>query len=226
MDSRRKVTLAILFVMTVLLAGASVFITIRIQQNNAATDANASGFGSTATTNKFSSVFEEFAKYPCSNILDTNRLSTESGLLITKIDSIVNNLDFSGAIPYLPLNCTYKLASSKSIDFRLYSYDTQSYIDPSAEALYARINVNIKSQLDSQTITVSGSSIKMFYGTDNVTTGACRANLYDAQNDFEYAEVIYKGFSDCSALIKDNKAITKSISGVINDGMTRVNKKF
>src|SRR5690348_9782327 len=108
MENKRKVTLAALFVMTVLLAGVSIFITLKIQQNNAAADANASGFGATATTNKFNTVFQEFAGYPCEAFLSQEKLDqTPNNTVIKKITKTENNLAVLGAQTYLPFNCTY-----------------------------------------------------------------------------------------------------------------------
>jgi len=230
MNQRRKVTLAALFVMTLLLAGVSIFITIRIQQNNAAADANASGFGSTATTNKFGSVFQEFASYSCDAFLSNSTFTFfKVKPSFTSIQATTNNLDIFGSLPYLPVNCTYKISDTKSIDFLLHSYDTNSFIDDSEEALFTRINANLKSVI----IKDYYGYVTMFFGEDNPIVSApassditCRANLFHSQNDFEYAEIIYHGFGDCNSLVNDNQLIVAPFASQIILGMTNVNKKF
>ncbi|MFS8131092.1 MAG: hypothetical protein ACMG57_03870 [Candidatus Dojkabacteria bacterium] len=233
MTQQRKVTLAILFVMTVLLAGVSIFITLRIQQNNAANDAAASGFGATATNNKFSSVFEEFAGYPCEAFLSQEKLDqTPNNTIIKKITSSVNNLAEIGALPYIPFNCTYKISDTQSIDILLHSYDTNSFIDNSAEELYARINTNLNTISDTEYFGTGFSYVTMFYGPGASPVSAvadasvCRSNLFHGQNDFEYLEIVYHGFSDCTTIAKDNLRITGMVSGTIITAMYTVNKKF
>lgn len=229
MTQKRKVTLAILFVMTVLLAGVSIFITIRIQQNNSATDANASGFGATATTGKFGSVFEEFAGYTCDSFFNNSNLTSMAVKpTFTTIQGVTNNLDTLGALPYLPINCTYKISDGKTIDFMLHSYDTNSFIDDSQEALFTRIDTNLKSVI----LKDYYGYITMHFGESNnvvsapATDTTCRANLFHSQNDFEYAEIVYHGFGDCNSLVNDNKLIVGPFATQIILGMTNVNKKF
>ncbi|MEO6729496.1 MAG: hypothetical protein ABIM99_06265 [Candidatus Dojkabacteria bacterium] len=230
MNNRRKVTLAALFGMTLLLAGVSIFITLRIQQNNAAADANASGFGATATTNKFNSVFAEFASYPCSAFLTQDKLGENT--VITKITKSTNNLELLGAQSYIPFSCTYTLSDTQSIDIVLHSYDENSYIDDSAETLYARININLSSVLDKEFMGIGGNYTTVFFGPSAspvsfvAEANTCRTNIFHSQNDLEYLEVVYKGFSDCNAILKDNLRISGNLTGTLVFAMFNVNKKF
>lgn len=213
MDQRRKVTLAALFVMTVLLAGVSIFITIRIQQNNAANDANASGFGNTATKDLYDDVQSAFAARPCERFFGKD-FATSVGL--TKDDI----LSVTAQTPTFvtPKDCTYNLSNNRSISFRLVAYNTNSYIDPDANALYDRIgSIYQKDALDIfqsfDTVVITGTSLD---GT------ACDSLMYHIQNDFEYALVEFKGFGDCASVITNQKIIMKVFAAGIQNIMVGI----
>src|SRR5690606_26762499 len=85
-----------------------------------------------------------------------------------------------------------------------HTYDENSVIDPTAEALFSRINNNIlnieKSVIETQA--------HYFFGSDVQNPEDCRLNFFNSRNDFEYITVVYKGFGqNCSELIDYNSEI-------------------
>lgn len=218
MNSRRKVTLAILFVMTALLAGVSIFITLRIQQNNAANDANASGFGQTATRDLYDDVQTAFAAKPCERFFGKDFVN--SSMNLTKDDII----SVTGLTPTIatPKECTYNLSNNRTIKFRLVSYNLQSYIDPDEEALYARIGSiyqqdPIDTFLSFDTVVITAPSLD---------GKACDSLMYHVQNDFEYALVEFKGFGDCATVVANNKLIMQVFAGNIQGIIVSVTPKL
>lgn len=216
MNQRRKVTLAVLFVMTVLLAGVSIFITLRIQQNNAANDANASGFGATATKDLYDDVQSAFAQKPCERFFGKDFVNSDMGL--TK-DDIISTTGIAPSF-VTPKDCTYNLSNNRSITFRLVAYNTNSYIDPDAQALYNRIgSIYQKDELGY----LNAFDNTIFVGNSIQTTGACDALLYNNSNDFEYALIEFKGFGDCSTLVTTQAPILRVFAGNIQSIMVGIN---
>ena len=188
MDQRRKVTLAALFVMTVLLAGISVFITLRIQQNNSPDDADASGFGDKATRDLYDNVAEAFDTQTCETLLDKTFLAELStGLTYTST--------VTPKIEDYPKVCNYVFNNGVEGAFSLFAYKTNSYIPADEEELYDAVNSPSISQQES--VDTLGS-ILGFYGT-NYGDENCRLNLFNTQNEFYYASMVYTTTDACDS---------------------------
>ncbi len=218
MSTGRKITIFILLLLTIGLGAVSLYVTYNITQDNAPEDSDASGFGPEATTDLFSVVEKYFREVPCETLMSNYNATTE---LIDAVNEATEAGTYSfepANLPQatdIPMQCIFNLGPDHSVVFLAYTYEVESDIDNSAEELYARV----KEQYGLNEVVDEGTSdrIKYFFGWDQVTTVAveklvCRSVLFESQNDFEYASVVYYGFDDCTDVINLNKILTQAIS--------------
>jgi len=200
----------------IIIAAGLLFIVIRLAsivttQNQSAKDAQASGFGANATKDLFAPAAELFSNSLCEDIFNNETLQSDK-LPMLKAENLtlttVSNLESQD---YQPLICEYKFEDGRSFTFTVHSYDVNSPIDDSQTALFDRVNGNtLGDTIDSDTMGI----MSYFYGTDIVDASVCRTNIYHPINDFEYADILYKGF-DCNSTYNLNR----EISGVFNKYM-------
>lgn len=189
MNDRRKLTLAILFVLTVGLAGISIYITNRISQNQSPTDSEASGFGDEATRDLFEVVAAEFAKKNCNVFLDKPILTAAGfdSYDTASTGALLNADIFQNAYSK---ECVYFYeGSDKRITLSVVPYNYDSEIKENQEALF---NKWVVSQLERPADEGRYELIPYFYGSDLTTDlGECKALLFHDQNDFEVAILSY-----------------------------------
>ncbi|MFS8131237.1 MAG: hypothetical protein ACMG57_04620 [Candidatus Dojkabacteria bacterium] len=187
-------------------------VSIITTQNQSAAEAQASGFGENATKDLFAPAADLFANTQCEDIFNKDMLTSDALPELKAANLTVESITNLPIENYKPLTCEFKFTNGKSFTFSIHSYDANSPIDDSQEALFGRVNeVTLgDSTIDSDTMGI----MTYFFGKDVVNTNVCRTNLYHPINDFEYADILYTGF-DCSTMYNLNR----EISGVFNKYM-------
>lgn len=204
MEQRKKITIIILVILTLLLGVGSLIITQLIRNNQAPTDSAASGFGPDASRDKFDIVAEAFQFTNCSAYFPQEIVSStiENAKEGNDRYSDLNGSDFevwrSRDYTQIPKYCEYVINNKMLIEFKLYSYTSNSVIDNSAEELYERVNTQTISKIVTEQ-TDFDDQIVYFYGYGIPNNGGnCVLNFFHKQNDFEYGQITFNGNTECT----------------------------
>jgi len=209
MDNRRKIIIIALIISTILVGVIAVALSQIIQNNQAPSDSGASGFGEGVNREYFDEFELKFTTVGCYGILSKNIVNAYANQGTTILKGYEMSVTNSDPLPKVPLTCTIKLDDSKSIDLSVHTYDQNSAIDPSAEALFARVNANIL-KVEYKGDLKTGY---FFYGTDKADPSSCRMNFFNQRNDFEYITLNAKGFTESC---KDQMLLAGEISYYLN----------
>ncbi len=216
MSRGKKLTIAVLLVLTLALAAISTYVALTLNSERTP-DVGVSGFGDYATRDLYENITVFFGGKDCDEFLNSNFFTNQTfdNSTVFSFSSIENNLEDFGAYEYLPTSCSYVLQNDNRLNFLVYSYDYDSFIAESREELYSRINV-FDQVLDEGTF----SNTDYFFGIEN---DKCVTHFFQLDNEFEYARLEYNvGELDCSTLIEDNKAFSSRISSELNETVETV----
>lgn len=225
----RKVTIVLLIILTLALAGVAAIIAMRLQQQGtvAPPSADAAGFGSNATKDLYDEFGDFFASLECEEFLAPTAIQNIQFYEQFDIHPAVADILAEGEVEVftqaasgdVAINCTYQLDSDHSVDVTLYAYNLDSVIDANPSALYTRVNTsNISSVIDSGSTTTAA----VFFGS-GLEAGTCVSNIYHAQNDFERVTVSYDGFANCDDIEGFNQALSKVISDYLVAFVSEIN---
>lgn len=214
MSDKRKLTLAVLFILTIVLAAVSIFITIRIQQSNAPDDSQAAGFGATATKELYEIVKETFYNTPCNTFLSTDIVKNYTPKLTSEL---INYTTITATEEKIDADktkiCIYDLGDNRKLTFEFYPYDADSAIANTAEDLYSEINAALIAE-DPITFLTGVNNVDSFYGTDSQFYERCRTTLFHTQNEFKFASLFYEGYFECGR--SDLQLINDDIVAIIS----------
>ncbi len=233
MSNSRKFLIALLLVLTVGLGGISFYVANRIQQDQAAQDTSAAGFGETATRDLYETVTETLKNTPCEYFMKTDDLATI--LKNNGTDVVANDIKVSKATEHptlIPLICNYTIKNSKKIRLAFYTYEKNSNIASSQEELIGKSNIILLSTLvDSGEFTTKDQPVSYTFGESRYPyekdAKACTGILFHDQNEFEFAELVYQSFNttDCKDVQSLNKAISNPIATKIDDLIKRLTEE-
>lgn len=213
MDNRRKIIVALLIVLTIVVGIGAIIASQLIQNNLTPSGSSAFGFGEAANKEFFDDFDRAFTGIGCFGILSNNTLNAYGLEDFTELKkynmSIINNEPEDK----MPLSCTILLDSTKSLELEVHTYDLNSAIDPTFEVLSSRVN---SSNLFVSEYQVNYSRGYLFFGRDKEDSQSCRLNFYNDRNDFEHITIKFSNFgSECA----DLKPIAKEIGYIINSSV-------
>ncbi len=218
MDNRKKVIIVVLIVLTLILGVGSIVISQLLQNNQAPSNSNASGFGTAVDRQYFDDFYQAFLTRGCFALLSDSTVNAYAPSGFTEVTKYKYTITNEAPEDKNPLNCTIKLNDgSKEIDLSVYTYDQNSGIDPTADALFSRVNANISSISE----TLNATNMHYYFGTDAQDSTSCRLNLFNSKNDFEYITLVYKNFNkSCTDLKTTNDefafVLSTSVKELIN----------
>lgn len=207
MDNGRKITIAILVALTVLLIGAAVYIVIRLN-NSSNPDSSVFGFGDEAVRDFYDDVEDLFQKTSCQKLFDP--------LLAISISQATNvKLTTDNFTPWIggkdptygfPKFCAVQesITPNKYFELTMNTYRIDSNVYESEEEKIALVVPNfINSIYDEGEF--ADVKTKYFFGLYNDDPEKCGTIILDDTNEFHYILLTWTGY-DCSS----QEAITKN----------------
>lgn len=221
-NSKKQIIVIALVVLTILIGVVAVILAQIVQQNQSPNSSAASGFGNDVDPQFFEEVDAKFAKLTCDDLYNKDSIKD---LGDEKVSAWLkaSGLKINTEVPRdkMPKLCTYDLGLDRKIVFAIHTYDQDSTIDDSAEALYARINnLAMKSQIE----TLEKYSSKIFLGEDKLDPNSCTATIFHKRNDFEFASIKYIGFTACDTA--DMKLLNSNFTSIISKRIFEVMTGF
>jgi hypothetical protein len=234
LGNSRKVTVAILGIISIGLVLGAIYIGILLQQNQAPEDSGAFGFGSGAIKDYFDEVDGFFKTVPCRLILNDGLVNAISHvynqpLLNFEINTL-SDIKAEGALQTIcqfteeDIKKKYTIATPlpSMIELEIRTYNEDSYIYNSEAEKIAFVNSFIfKSVLEQGAF--PENKTKYYFGTDLSAPGMCRATIFHDTNEFEYAALTYYGY-DCSLATTKykNKVFAKAISSFVDKSINSI----
>ncbi len=213
MSTGKKITIGVLLLLTLILAGVSTFIALSLNDQGTSQneDVGVAGFGEAATRDIYEQVYLRFGLTECEDILNRSFISSNSFRtnMFNNFISVENNLEQLGLLEYLPLSCTYNFGNNSKLRFSVFTYDIDSEIAESREALYSRIN-SFDSIIDEGTT----NNTDYFIGVEE---DRCITNMFQLDNEFEYAQIEYSlDGVECNQLVSDNDIFVEELSSFVD----------
>ena len=212
MSNVQRITIALLLIITIALALVSIYVAYRSSQQS---DISISGFGQYAKRDLYENVSFFLGTTECIDFIDQSTFNSLNNPLLNTLLSTQNAIEDLGILEYLAKSCIFQLENENNINFYIYTYNFDSNIDESKEALYNRIN-NFDRVIDDGSV----FSTDYFFG---VKEDQCVTHLFHLDNEFEYIRVEYEIKSvNCEELIPDNELVSKQVSKVVDDLINRI----
>lgn len=220
MDNRKKLIIVALIVLTVVLGGASIFISLQLQQNQSSEDASASARDDDpASGDLYSSIDALFSANACADLLTEDSVELYARDTFTE----VTDLEFESIASYPNVNmigCNVFFADGSQINLEVNTYPTNTTVGQTIE--------NITDDIDSETlesVIKSGSVIYSPYSFGEVQNDptSCQTNIFHKLNDFEYISLTYKNFNeDC----EDLQSLSTEVAYVVSVAAHNITSKL
>ncbi len=233
MDSRRRLSIISLLILTGLFVAGGAFLAVQLQQSQAPDDTGATGFGDNADLTLIPIVKNNIANTSCETFLETGFLSTVD-YLADKTFILQDKTDLTTS-PYAPKDCFYT-SGDLLIHTAVFSYpESYDFIPDSFQNLVNDVNGLLLDQVykKGRFNYTDTFNITYFYGDqragedDNgkaLTSDTCTVTMYHNWNDINYAAVDITGFGDCfdGSLAAAAVTITEEFAENLNEAIVNV----
>lgn len=208
----------VLVISTILVGVLAIVLSQVIQNNQSPNNSSAFGFGEAVNKEYFDTFTERFKGIGCFGILSKPIVlgyANEGTTILKEYNFDINNLEPQSRNP---VNCNISLDTDKSLELSVYTYNSNSAIDPDEETLFNRININLtnidyQGEVKDSKLSTSGY---FFYGADKDSPTSCRMNFFNKRNDFEYITVKVNGFK---TTCKEQMLLAGEISYYLNESV-------
>lgn len=218
MDNGRKITIAILVALTVLLIGAAVYIVIRLN-SSPNPDESVFGFGEEAVRDFYDDVEDLFQTMSCQKMFDPLRAISISQGTSVKLsdDNFAPWIGGKDPTYGFPKFCAVQesITPNKYFELTMNTYRIDSNVYESEEEKIALLVPNLINSVSDEGA-FEDIRIKYFFGLFNDDPEKCGAVILDDTNEFHYILLTYTGY-DCESedTIVRNQIFSRTIGSVI-----------